>query len=146
MNVGTYSFQDCTLTVSGVGGVVDLTNGAAEEGFTFAYAEDKNGMTTGADGSVTHSLHAGNAGTVTVRLLKTSPANQLLSAMYNTQRVASAGWGKNVIVGRQKSAGDAISAVFCAFRKHPDLTYGKDAQTVEWTFDAGRIDPVLGAY
>ena len=143
---GTYSFQDFELSIAGVGGVVSVTDGAASEGFTFAMNEDKNMMTIGADGSGTHTLRAGNGGVVTVRLLKTSPANQQLSLMYNAQRAQSVAWGKNVIVGRQKASGDTISATFAAFKKHPDLTFATETSTVEWTFDAVRIDSLLGAY
>ncbi|MDE9496171.1 DUF3277 family protein, partial [Xenorhabdus bovienii] len=83
--MATYSFIDVSASIVGVGGMVDLGNGAAvsEEGITVAMAEAKNTMTLGADGEVMHSLHAGKAGTITVTLLKTSPANAKLMLMYN---------------------------------------------------------------
>lgn len=101
-------------------------------------------MTIGADGSVMHSLHAGNGGTVTLRFLKTSPTNQLLSQMFDLQRVSSAFWGNNVIVISDPARGDQISCRQVAFAKWPDVNYAKDGGTQEWQFQCGQIDGILG--
>lgn len=142
-----YSFLDVSVSIIGLGGSFNLGSGsgAAEEGISVEMAEDKNSMLTGADGTVMHTLNAGNAGTVTVRLLKTSPTNALLSAMYNAQRINSAAWGKNVITVRNTSTGDVSICVDCAFKRWPSNTYAKAPNVMEWTFDAGRIDGFLGA-
>lgn len=144
--MATYSFLSCTATLSGPGGEIDLGYGAgvAEEGITVARAEDANGMQVGADGSVMHSMHAAKHGTVTVRLLKTSPTNALLMEMMNYQRSSPANWGQNNITVRDAARGDGHTCQICAFKKVPDLAYAKDGNTVEWTFDAGMIDSVLG--
>ena len=78
--MSSYSFMDTLNALTSDDGVVDLGYGAAiaEEGITFAMAGDKNTMTIGADGEGMHSLHADNSGQVTIRLLKTSPANAKL--------------------------------------------------------------------
>ena len=34
----------------------------------------------------------------------------------------------------------------CAFKRKPNLSYAKEANTIEWEWDAGKIDTVLGAY
>ena len=106
--------------------------------------ENKNTMTIGADGCVMHSLHAGNGGTVTVRFLKTSTTNQLLSEMLDLQRVSSALWGNNTIVISDPARGDQISCTQCAFQRWPNVTYAKDGGTQEWIFDAGAINGILG--
>lgn len=141
-----YSFMSCTATLTGPGGEIDLGYGAgvADEGITITRAEDANTMQTGADGSVMHSLHAAQHGIVTVRLLKTSPTNALLMALYNYQRSSPANWGQNNIVVRDAARGDGTSALTCAFKKVPDLSYAKDGNLLEWSFDAGQIDSVLG--
>lgn len=142
----TYSFLDVNATLRAPNGVVSLGAGAgsAEEGITTAMAEDKNTQTTGADGKVMNSLHAANKGTITVRLLKTSPANAQLARMYAEQRQSSANWGQNTIVVSDTARGDFITAAECAFKKFPDIVYSKDGNMNEWTFDAGDIDQVLG--
>lgn len=144
--MGSYSFLDCAASIAGPGGAFQLGSGSGntEEGITTAMVEDKNTMTIGADGSVMHSLHGGKGGTVTVRLLKTSPVNAQLSEMYNFQAKSSASWGQNTITIRDIARGDTITCQLCAFKKHPDVTYAKDGGTNEWTFDAGIIDHQLG--
>jgi hypothetical protein len=144
----TYSFIDVSASIAGIGGIVDLGNGAAtsEEGITVAMTEAKNTMTTGADGEVMHSLHAGKSGTITVNLLKTSPANTKLMLMYNAQQFSSSTWGNNVIVIRNKSSGDVITARSVAFQKVPDNANAKVGNTNAWVFDCGKIDQILGLF
>ncbi|MDE9432792.1 DUF3277 family protein [Xenorhabdus bovienii] len=146
--MATYSFIDVSASIAGVGGIVDLGNGAAvsEEGITVAMAEAKNTMTLSADGEVMHSLHAGKAGTITVTLLKTSPANAKLMLMYNAQQFSSATWGNNAILIRNKASGDTTAARSVAFQKIPDISNAKVGNTVSWVFDCGKIDTMLGTF
>jgi hypothetical protein len=143
-----YSFMDVVATLVGPGGVISLGNGAgvAEEGITIEQAEDKDTMVVGADGTPMHSLHAGRHGTATVRLLKTSPQNALLQAMYDFQQLSSALWGQNVLVVSHVASGDTTSCRSLAFRRAPTLTYAKDAAMNEWAFNVGYIDRVMGSY
>jgi len=137
---------DVAATIVGPGGSFSLGYGSgnAEEGITVEMVEDKNTMTIGADGSVMHSLHAGNGGTVTVRFLKTAPTNAQLSAMYDFQRVSSALWGNNTIVISDPARGDQTSCRNVAFKRQPTVTYAKDGGVQEWAFDCGQIDVLLG--
>jgi hypothetical protein len=142
-----YSFLDVGATIIGPGGAFSLANdaGAAEGGISLELQEDKDTLQIGADGSPMHSLHAGQGGTVTVRLMKVSASNALLSAMYAFQSTSSAVWGRNTIVITDFSRGDSITCMFCAFRRQPANTYAKDANVIEWQFNAGYIFEQLGA-
>lgn len=146
--MASYSFLDVQATITGPGGIVSLGNGAgpSEEGITIERAEDKDNMTIGADGTPMHTLHASKAGTITVRLLKISPANALLQAMYDYQSLSSANWGQNVIVVSQSAAGDISTGRSAAFRRAPNLVYGKEGAMNEWAFNVGIIDTILGLY
>ncbi|WP_158780599.1 DUF3277 family protein [Pantoea sp. BAV 3049] len=143
-----YSFMDVSASLSGPTGSIDLGYGSAnsEEGIVVAMSEAKNTMTTGADGEVMHSLHAGKSGIITVNLLKTSPTNKKLSLMYNAQSQSSATWGNNVIVVRNKASGDMSTARSVAFQKLPDHANAKVGNTVAWVFDCGKIDQLLGEF
>jgi len=143
-----YSFLDVQATITGPGGSFNLGNGAgaAEEGIDIEMTEDKNNMTVGADGTPMHSLHAGKSGTVTVRLLKTSPVNAQLQAMYDLQSTSSALWGNNIITINNTASGDNDGCRAVAFKKQPKNAYAKDGGTNEWQFDAGYIDQILGTY
>ncbi|WP_285199455.1 phage protein, partial [Klebsiella pneumoniae] len=106
--MATYSFIDVVATLVGPTGNIDLGYGAgaAEEGITIEMAGDKNTMMIGADGEGMHSLHADKSGTITVRLLKTSPTNAKLMAMYDDQTLDSGLHGQNVITVRNAKSGD----------------------------------------
>ena len=142
----TYSFININASIDGPGGTYPLGygNGTAEEGITIAMVEDKNNMAIGSDGSVMHSLHAGNGGTITIRYLKTAPTNYNLNQMLDFQRISSANWGRNIIVISDPTRGDQITCLYCAFKRWPNVTYAKDGGMQEWAFDAGQIDGLLG--
>lgn len=140
----TYSFLDTHCAITGPGGAFSITDGATKEGITFSMREDKNMLQIGAAGSGMHSLRADNSARITVRLLKNSPTNALLSAMYNLQRTSSSLWGQNVIAC-VSSIGDTITATEVAFTKQPDVVYSEDGQMLEWAFEAIRVDELLAA-
>lgn len=144
--MASYSFQQISASIVGVGGNINLAQGAgtAEEGITFEPVGDKNTMVIGADGSVSHSLSASNAQRVTVRMLKTSPNNALLQNMYNLQTVSAITHGLNTVTLRDIGRGDFLAATEVAFASQPVITYAKDAGMNEWRFDAGSVVPILG--
>lgn len=142
----TYSFLDVKAAISGPGGIINLGEGAgiAKEGITVDPSQDIDIMTIGADGGGMHSLVADKSGMVTVRLLKTSPQNQLLSAMVAFQRTSGAQHGQNTITIVDKARGDVITCRQSAFRRVPAINYGSDAGMLEWTFNVVEIDVTLG--
>lgn len=146
--MSTYSFLNVQATLNGPGGSINLGagSGAAQEGITVERAGDKNVMLIGADGNGMNTLRADKSGTVTVRLLKTAPANAQLMAMYNAQSLSSSLWGQNIITVSQTGVGDIHTARESAFKKVPTMNYKQDGDIVEWVFDAIKIDGILGTY
>lgn len=144
----TYSFLSVTASLTGATGSVDLSYGAsiAKEGITVTPTGSRNTMTVGSDGEVMHSLKADKSGTVTVRLLKTSPQNKKLMSMFNSQQLSTSAWGNNVITIRQRDANDMIVCRSVAFQNIPTITYAEEGGLMEWTFDCGKIDGILGEY
>jgi Protein of unknown function (DUF3277) len=142
-----YSFLNFNMGIVGPGGAFSIGNGSgvADEGVTFSPTGEISTMTIGADGNGMHTLHADKSGTITVRLLKTSPTNALLSLMYAFQTSNAANHGQNTITGVDSARGDVITCFQVAFSKAPDLTYAKEASLVEWEFKAVRIERLLGA-
>lgn len=146
--MSTYSFQDVQATLVGPTGIINLGYGAAvaDEGISIDMAGDKNTMLIGADGEGMHSLHADKSGTVTVRLLQTSPTNAKLQAMYDAQTLSSTLHGQNLITVTNPASGDITTARSCAFKKKPSINYRKDGSIMEWVFDSIKIDSLLGTY
>ncbi len=145
--MSTYSFLDVVAAIAGPGGAFSIGSdaGIAEEGISVEMTEEKNTMTIGASGEVMHSLHAGKSGKVTIRVLKTSPVNRLLSNLYNFQTSGSSRHGQNQLTVRDRSRGDVISCRDVAFSKNPALTFAKDGGMQEWEFQAGTINYLLGS-
>jgi hypothetical protein len=143
----TYSFLDTNCTLTGPGGSINLGAGAAvaDEGITLTANKDINTMVISADGEPMHSLGADKSRTVTIRIQKTSPINQQLSAMYAFQTSSSSNHGQNVITLSNTHIQDVITCRSVAFKRGVPLTYAKDAGLNEWTFDAGIVDPTLGS-
>lgn len=146
--MSTYSFLDVAATLVGASGFIDLGNGAAnaEEGISIEMGADKNSMLIGADGEGMHSLHADKSGQIIVRLLKTSPQNAKLMAMYIAQTTASQLHGQNTITVTNVKSGDVTVGREAAFKKKPSITYAKDGNVQEWAFDCIKIDTVLGTF
>lgn len=145
--MNTYSFLDVSASLVGPGLIASLGNGSAsaEEGITITPAGDKSGMQIGADGSGIHSLYADKSGQITVRLLKNSPMNQVLSTAMAFQTSSGAAHGNNTLIVNDKSRGDVITCTQVAFKKAPDLTFAKEADVIEWLFDAVKIERILGS-
>lgn len=109
-----------------------------------SWTDDIGTLTMGADGSGMHSLHAARNGTVTIRLLKTSPLNHQLMTMYNSDTSSGSNYGNNTISVRDPIRGDTITASYCGFKKAPDLTFAKEGGMNEWSWNAAQIEVSLG--
>ena len=144
--MAAYAFSNVHASISGPGGSASIGYGAgaAEEGISSAMDEDKVGTVAGADGQIMHSLHASNLGTITIRLLKTSPVNATLDNMYNFQRSSAANTGQNTLRVTDVQRGDVLNGSQMAFVKRPDLTWAKDGGMNEWVF-RGIVIETLGA-
>lgn len=143
----TYSFANFFVSIAGPGGAFAIggpDTGSAEEGFTVEQADDSNTLTTGSDGSGMNSLHATRSGTITVHLLKTSPINAKLSAMFLFQRQVSFTWGLNVLSARDIALGDQYIGSGVAFKRHGNNAYGKIGNVIIWPFDVAILEPLLG--
>lgn len=143
----TYSFLDVLCGFVGPGVVISLGAGSgnSDEGISFTPNGEINSTQIGADGEGMHTLHADKSGRITVRLLKSSHTNQALSAALAFQRTSSAAHGQNTISLVDKNKGDTVTCQQVAFQKVPDLSFGKEAQMVEWIFSCIKMDFNLGS-
>lgn len=146
--MATYSFKDVQCTLTGPGGYASLGGdggGVSDEGITIEPTEDVDTMTTGAAGDIMHSLHAARPANISIRLLKTSPNNAVLSTLFSFQTSSSAFHGRNVIAVSDFVSGDIVTCTQVAFSKHAGVTYSKDGNYNEWTFK-GKVTFALGDY
>jgi hypothetical protein len=143
--MSTYSFLNVTASIVGPGLAAQIgsTSGAAKEGLSSEWEEDKTTITTGADGTIMTSLRASMTGRIVVRLLKTSPINAVLMNAFNFQRVSAANTGQNTINVTDKARGDACKGRSMSFLKGPANVWAEEGNILEWTFH-GIVNEVLG--
>jgi hypothetical protein len=143
-NTDVYSFIDTLVTFSGPTGAFPLTGGVAAEGISITMHMENATTIWGADGSYIHSLIAQKGAEISIKLLKNSLLNELLSVAYNLQKTSSILSGQNIIT-INSTLGDSIIASGVIFKKLPTVTFAQEAQIMEWTFTAGKAEVVLGA-
>jgi hypothetical protein len=144
--MSAYSFLSVAASIVGPGlnAQIGSTSGAAKEGLTAEYDEDKNAVTTGADGTIMTSLKATMTGKITVRLLKTSPINAILSQAFNFQRTSPANTGQNNIRVVDKIRGDVVTGRQMAFVRYATNAWSEEGNVLEWQF-IGLMNETLGA-
>ena len=137
--MSAYSFLSVNAALVGPGGALSLGAGAgnAEEGIDIEPTTEINTMTIGADGSYMHSLSGNKSGKITIRLLKTSPVNQQLQALYNYQTANPLYHGQNTLSIADTARGDVVTCQGVAFNKATPLKYAEKGNFNEWLFDAG---------
>ena len=143
--MGAYSFLNVQASINGPGLVAQIGSSAGSEknGISVSFDEDKGTITTGADGDIMTSLHAGQTGKITIRLLKTSAINAVLSQAYAFQRQSSVNWGANTLRIVDKIRGDVVNGVQMQFVKFPDNDWAEDGNTITWVFQ-GIVRELLG--
>jgi hypothetical protein len=144
--MGTYSFLDVQASVVGPGLTAQIgsTSGAAKDGLSTEFDEDKTVITTGSDGTIMTSLRASMTGRVVIRLLKTSPINNVLNTAFNFQRTSSANWGQINLRVVDKARGDVVTGRQMSFLRHASNVWAEEGNILEWTF-VGVVNEVLGA-
>lgn len=142
-----YSFSSVSASIVGAGGAFSLGsgNGNDSEGISVTYANKRDVLKIGADGTPMRTLKMDKSGTVTVHLLRNSPVNAKLSAMFNAQALSPALWGSNTIT-ITTPAGDVVTCRQVAFTQLPENKFSEESQPLEWEFSAGIIDQIHGTY
>jgi len=149
-----YSFLDVQASIIGPGlnatigstpgsSQVGSSAGVAKEGITVEYDDPKSTVITAADGTIMTNLHATQTGKVTIRLIKTSPINAVLSQGYAAQRSSAANWAQNTITVTDVVSGDVAGGTNLAYEKFPSDTWAEDGNILEWVF-IGIVNNNLG--
>ena len=98
----SYSFINTSATFITPGfAVIKMGNGAGtsqDGGISIAFEGPVSGVVAGADGTALTSVYAARNGTVTISLLKNSPANKLLSALAELTRQTPQTYGGQGII------------------------------------------------
>ncbi len=140
-----WSFPDFDATWVGPEGTFDVSSeGVAAEGITIAFAEDAANPVMGAAGDGMYNLRAARHGTITIRSLKISTLNAVLSRIFATSTADSAQYGQGLLTCRNAKTGDLFVCRDCGLRKFPDSGNGVEGAAYEWVINSLRITATLG--
>lgn len=86
----------------------------------------------GTDGEVTRSKTNDNRATVTIKLMQSSPTNDLFSALHNLDKNTPGGAGVGPFILKDLQGTTLIMAEKSWIRKEPDGSWGRTATEREW--------------
>lgn len=136
--VYTYASDEVQIIVGGV-----PMSGTADGTFvTISRDEQAFTKVTGADGSTSRSKSANRAGTITITLKQTSPANDVLSGFMIADEQSNNGV---VPVMVKDTGGRTLHYASAAWvQQMPDQDFAKEVSNREWVMDCARIDSFVG--
>lgn len=134
----TYDLRKVTCTFG-----ADLISGYAEgDAIEIEYDEDSWTYTPSADGGGTRSKTNQLSATITVHLMQTSPANQVLQNAWNADRVGNAGARPLLI---KDGSGSSLHAAETAYvQKLPAAAYNRAAGPRDWVLRTQQLITNLG--
>lgn len=124
-----YDPTQITVAVAGI-----LCEGFADGEFvTVERDSDAFSDVVGTDGDVSRSRSSDKRGTITIKLLQTSPTNALLSALHEADLNTPGGAGVGQAVVRDRLNGATkFSANHAWIMKAPDVSLDRTATSREW--------------
>jgi hypothetical protein len=136
--VYTYASDEVQIIVGGV-----PMSGLADGTFV-SISRDEQAFTkvTGADGSTSRSKSANRAGSITITLKQTSPANDVLSGFMIADEQSNNGV---VPVMVKDTGGRTLHYASAAWvQQMPDQDFAKEISNREWVMDCARINSFVG--
>lgn len=127
MEVKTYDFKQ----VAAVLGARTLTGFAEGDSISLEYESNLFNTTIGADGEATRSKTNNRSAKVTIKLLKTSLANDILNEYYQADLLSNGGIFPFLLKDNNGSELHAAEKMW--IEKEPSAPFGQDAPTREWT-------------
>ena len=136
----TYDPSDVSISVGGIHTVSGYVDGT----FVNIVNNTKPVQTQRAmDGTIERLYTRDEGYTITVTLAQTSVSNNILSTIYNVDKVTR--MGKVPLIIKDGQGQSIFFAADAWISKAPDVSFGKEMQTREWQFEtAGAMLAVAG--
>lgn len=119
-----------------------LFSGYADADITIEYNEDAFTFKAGLDGKGTRTKNANKSGRITVPLMQTSMANDLLSAIAQVDR--KTGKGVFPLLFKDNSGRTVVAALDAWIVKIPAAGFGKEAGQRNWVFETDSLEAFIG--
>lgn len=138
MSVRTFDPKAVIVTIGGV-----PMSGFADGTFLEITADvPQFTKTTGADGYVTRVKSNDYGAVMTLTLSQSSPSNDVLSAIFNADRLTNAGVVPILI--KDMSGTSVIFAATGWIQQFPDTSFGNEINDRAWIFDLANADLFIG--
>jgi hypothetical protein len=112
---------------------IGVSTGFDEDDFLDMEPEAETfGHKVGADGEVARFRNNNRVNKLTLKLLQTSVANSLLSAIANLDQNTPGGAGIGPCLIQDLQGTTLFAAQFCWISKRPKRTFGREVKTREW--------------
>ena len=98
----------------------------------------------GTDGDTTRSKTNDNRATVTIRLMQSSPSNDLLSVLHNSDKNTPGGVGVGPFLLRDKQGTTLVLGEKSWISKEPDISLGRTATEREWIIRVASLSSFHG--
>jgi len=128
MSTKYYDADQVTVSIAGI----PLKGYAEDEFLSITPEADSFDDVVGVDGEVTRNKNRDERATCTVTLMQSSESNDLLSALYNTDRNASNGAGVGAFLVRDRNGRALYTATACWIKRAPDVKFGRQAKDRAW--------------
>ena len=134
----TYDPKKIAIIIGGyiIDGFVDGDFVSAEK------AGDAFAMKSGADGFVTRVAQNHPEGSITIKLMQSSPANAVLQTLYQADEAT--GQAAFPVTVKDLFGGDLVTTSQAWFRKIPNFSKGRDIGENEWVLDCADLTIIHG--
>jgi len=129
----TYSFKHTNVLV----GTFKMGGFGEEGGVTVTRSEGKWVMTPGADGRVSRSYVASDAGTVAITLMQTSESNAVLSQLLATDTKTLR--AQTLLAIKDTLGGSVYTSTDAWLQGPPEVSLNKGVEEYTWTFDCADL-------
>lgn len=136
--VRTYAADEVRIVVGGAP-VTGLADGTF---VSISRDEQAFNKVTGADGVTSRAKTGNRAGTITLTLQQTSPANDVVSALMIADEESNS--GVTSVLVKDTSGRTLHFAASAWVQQMPDTDFSKDIEEREWVLDCAAIDSFVG--
>ena len=139
MALKLYNPKEVIFTFAGL----SLKGFTDEDFISIERTTEANTSSVGAGGEVTINIGNDDRKTITLRLQQTSPDNALLSAIFQTQRLAGTPLISPMAI-KDGLGNDLHTAAEAWIMNEPDADYGTESGQREWVFEAAKMVSIHG--
>lgn len=140
MSLKTYDPNDVSVVAFGI----PITGYADGTFVSVEFNEDSFSLTVGTDGDACRAKTSNKSARMTITLLQSSLANDLLSAVHALDILTPSGDGIGPFLMKDNSGRTLFAAEKCWITKMPTTTFSREAESREWVLETDAMIAFAG--